>query len=163
MSHLLKSHWAKSSQSTDRETPSMAWHACGYITPQWGNETSGLMIPSIMATFLVAHAKYIHPHPRPPRVSSHLASGSKFWKLYSLLLELEEYQWTITLSSSSGYGISWKLYKESETLASFQAQLDWEIQLQSEIYLVSLKKLHVSLRWSKSLSHAIYHWGREAA
>ena len=91
------------------------------------------------------------------------ASSSKFWKLCSLLLELEEYQWTITLSSSSGYGINWKLYKESETLTSLQAQLDWEIQLQSEIYLVSLKKLHVSLWWSKSLSHAVYHLGREAA
>ena len=74
------------------------------------------------------------------------ASSSKFWKLCSLLLELEEYQWTITLSSSSGYGINWKLYKESETLTSLQAQLDWEIQLQSEIYLVSLKKIaHLTL------------------
>lgn len=46
--------------------------------------------------------------------------------------------------------------RNPETLASFQAQLDWEAQLQSEIYLVSLKKLRL-LRWSKSL-HAIYHW-----
>lgn len=77
--------------------------------------------------------------PKPPQISFHLASGSKFLKLQSLLLELEEYLWITTLSSYSEYRIDGKLYKELEILASFQAELGWEIWLQLSFPWAPLK------------------------
>lgn len=97
------------SEGQHRPSTSVLWRGRGHMTPRQGHGASGLMIPSVTVSLRGHTCKTHSSHPKTPKVASHVTSGSKFRKLCSLSLELEEYLWMIPLSSSSEYRINWRI------------------------------------------------------